>query len=219
MNTVRLHPARDDRADCYAFLGAQFSDCPEPAHLACMRSLADGAGAAEPGTCDAVLTALLPETDMALLSARLQAEQARLFCGAGEGYTPPLPCESAWRNDRTKCTTIHAVAQAYAEAGYWPAHLAGPLDHLAEQLRFMAALCQAETEALRLGNARDARVARSRQRDFLDNHLLVWVPGYCRRLGIQTAEPFFRAVLSATAQLIEAEMLYHMPVARRVGAR
>lgn len=54
-------------------------------------------------------------------------------------------------------------------------------DHLVTELEFMALLCQREADAEAAG--KDAGSYQRASRDFLQRHLLVWVPEFARRLA------------------------------------
>lgn len=54
-------------------------------------------------------------------------------------------------------------------------------DHLVTELEFMAFLCQREAAAEAAG--KDVDSFRRAARDFLQRHLLVWVPGFAERLA------------------------------------
>lgn len=88
-----------------------------------------------------------------------------------------------------------AVRKAYLDAEMLPEqnkHL--PPDHIALELGFMSALAQADTKA-----------ARDTAREFLNNHLLTWVPRW--RHDVLAAKPhtFYRGLVNLTLASLEAD--------------
>lgn len=136
------------------------------------------------------------------VTMRLAAEHTRLFGGVQDGYGPAPPYESVWREGRVMGEATVAVASSYQAAGYAERAVAGPCDHLAEELRFVAALSAAEATAARDGANDKADQARAHQRRFFDEHLLAWVPAYCRDLAGQAREPLYAALARVTEQVL-----------------
>lgn len=125
---------------------------------------------------------------------RLAVEHTRLFGGLTEGRGPPPPFESAWREGHQAGAIPLTVVQAYAEAGFADIDLdAGPQDHLAVELKFVAMLAQREAAAWQRGEAAAAGERIRQQRDFLDRHLIPWVPRWTDVIACQTSEPLYRA--------------------------
>lgn len=72
-------------------------------------------------------------------------------------------------------------------------------DHLVTELEFMAFLCQREAVAEAVG--KDVDSFRRASRDFLQRHLLAWVPGFAERLaGGKTAYGEIAQVLAGFCQ-------------------
>ncbi|MFD2181710.1 TorD/DmsD family molecular chaperone [Rhodoplanes azumiensis] len=139
------------------------------------------------------------------ITLRLGVEHTRLFGGLQEGYGPPPPYESVWRDGPVDGAVTAAVAAAYQAAGYTERVFAGPCDQLAEELRFVAALCAAEDAAVSEGSDDALAAARHHHRRFLEEHLLVWAPGYCRALAAQSREPLYAALARVTAQILHED--------------
>lgn len=127
-------------------------------------------------------------------SDQLAVEHTRLFGGLLADSGPPPPYESVWRDGQQAGAVALAVEQAYASAGFADIdRSAGPLDHLAVELKFLALLALREAEAWRQGHASVARKRIAEQRDFLDEHL-DWVPRWVDHLASQTTEPAYWAL-------------------------
>ncbi len=79
-----------------------------------------------------------------------------------------------------------------------------PEDHIAFEFEFMVYLCDRAAEALDT----DLDVARAylqKQKAFLDEHLLVWIPDFCRDLADATRSDFFRGLAQITAEHLSME--------------
>ncbi|MDR7478084.1 MAG: molecular chaperone TorD family protein [Armatimonadota bacterium] len=71
-----------------------------------------------------------------------------------------------------------------------------PADHLAVELEYMAFLCGREAEAWGRGTE-EARELLDRERNFLNRHLVRWVPEFARSLQDQEAAAVYRAGAAA----------------------
>ena len=188
----------EGRADTYHFLGALFVDRPDPDNLACMRSLALGLESGASCPADTVFATLLSEPNMVRLARRLRAQYDLLFASFKNAGGLSAPCESFWRVAPLDGGYARCCERLFRRSGYHRQDIALAADHLAEELMFMAYLCQTEARAERIGDAEAVRKARQAQRHFMTQHLSCWVPGYCRTLSRLAEEPFYRALFGAT---------------------
>lgn len=134
---------------------------------------------------------------------RLAVEHTRLFGGLTEGQGPPPPFESAWRESIEAGAIPSMVARAYAMAGFADIDTdAGPQDHLAVELKFMAMLALREVAAREQGDSATVIERIRQQQEFLDQHLLNWVPRWTDTITHQTGEPLYRAF----AEMVRAVM-------------
>lgn len=79
-----------------------------------------------------------------------------------------------------------------------------PEDHIAFEFEFMVYLCDRAAEALDA----DLDVAQAylqKQKAFLDEHLLVWVPDFCEDVIKFTQSDFFRGLAQITAEHLSME--------------
>lgn len=103
------------------------------------------------------------------------------------GAAPPCPLhESAYLDPtgRRRGLITAAVERAYAEAGLALSPSAsGELpDHVALELEFLSHLCAGEETAWRRRRADEAAAFLDRERRFLDEHLLRFLPSLVRRV-------------------------------------
>lgn len=137
--------------------------------------------------------------------SELAAEFTRLFGGISARNGLP-PVESAVREGRALGESAAAVAQFYAEAGYpQPCPEAGPMDHLATELRFLAFACYSEARAWRNKEQTAAREWLEREQRFLDEHVLAWAPHHCAAIAARTKDPFYAALAKLIARSCMAD--------------
>jgi len=111
------------------------------------------------------------------------------------------PIESVAREGRLLGDATAAVSAAYAEAGFpEPLPEAGPPDHLATELRFLALCCHEEAAAWGRTDEREALEWLERERAFLDTHLLAWAPAYCAAAAKRAAESYYAALARLVGQ-------------------
>jgi len=140
------------------------------------------------------LSAAAPEADAATRE-QLGVEFTRLFSGVQEGMGPPPPFESVWREDRLIGESTVAVIEAYAQAGFADIDsAAGPQDHIAVELKFIALLALREAEAWQAEDKASAHQRLIQQRDFLNQHLAAWVPRWADAIIEQARAPLFAAL-------------------------
>lgn len=161
-------------------------------------------------------TALAPHAEAFAAAARdlagkplplaLGVEFTQLF-GAIRKENGPPPVEAIVREGRTLGAAVSAVAIAYSEAGFPdPLPEAGPPDHAAAELRFLALCCHAEFLAWRDGDLEAGGQWLQREQQFLANHAGAWLPGYCDDAQARACLPLYRAGLHLLAAVLRVEL-------------
>lgn len=194
------------RGEAYWLLARLFAD-PLDAETLGRTATLPTASAGDKSLADDLLAVLHEAPDRTQLVERLAVEHARLFRGISEEYGPPPPYESLWREGQLMGDSTVRVATRYLEAGYQPEGRFAPCDHIVEELKFMASLCNAEHEARHDGRAQDVQKSQHEQQRFLEEHLTAWVTGYCRTLVEQTQEPLYRSLARMTTTVLEQDAL------------
>lgn len=95
------------------------------------------------------------------------------------------------------------VAAAYAECGFVPLATGEGIDHIGQQLACLAFLCAAEAEALEDGKAAIALRIQRLQQNFLNQHLLRWLPPLVCTLQRQD-NPLFATIADLLLGLVDA---------------
>ena len=132
----------------------------------------------------------------------LAREYASLFLGTGSDTVSP--CESAHRSTTGLLyqSALFEVQKAYREIDMAKSDVyQEPDDHIAVELSYMARLCEMMQESA-ITVKEQALHSLMLQQDFLDAHLLQWVPSFSRHL-IAVARP---GLYRAMAHLLKGYM-------------
>lgn len=131
----------------------------------------------------------------------LAVDRTRLLAGVLQNDDLPAPYESAVMGQTMHGDRASQVAALYADAGFEAfATELGPPDYLGTELRFMAALCYQEFLARRGPDPDTAAGWLEHQRNFLDRHVMDWVPAHCDRIRRVAATAFYVAVATLIAR-------------------
>jgi len=138
----------------------------------------------------------------------LNVEYTRLFEGPGMPVAPPYASYYLNKGRLVGEETMR-VRAFYLQ---WevlpdPEVLGGriPEDHIALEMGFMAYLNQVALKALKEGETLLASTALANQGEFLEKHLLSWVPSFCRQVLQNTREPLFQGLALFTQGYLEKD--------------
>jgi len=110
----------------------------------------------------------------------LAADYASLFLGIGNH--PAHPYESVYLS-REKIAMREPwceVMNIYCQEGLAKKDsVKEPEDHIAYELEFMAHICQKVVEQVERSDNKEVTRLLKTQKDFLENHLLLWLPTFC----------------------------------------
>ena len=129
---------------------------------------------------------------------RFQSEYIRLFEVGPRGGAPCTLYGGHYANDR-----LRAMEELVRFYNFFGLRLSPGLmpDHITVELEFMHYLAFKESEASESGG--DIESYQRAQRDFLDRQLANWLPRLQASLRSQRPLPFYRALGSLTARLVE----------------
>jgi len=146
--------------------------------------------------------------DLTKVATDLGAEYVRMFySGLQIGGGGVYPYESVYTSpEHVMMQEAHSqVLRLYQQEALQrdPASKE-PEDHIAFEFEFMAYLCERAAEAwgTYLGVA---RAYLQKQKAFLEEHLLVWVPDFCEDVVRATRSDFYRGVAQLTAEHLSWE--------------
>jgi TorA maturation chaperone TorD len=193
------------RSRSYWLLAQCFGDVPTPELLGELQcSLASGNTgvvvdedplAAQTGDFIAALNAAV---DNEACVEPLTIEFTRLFSGISKFHGIP-PFESVAREGSWGGDTVVDLLAIYAQRGISPPlPLGAPPDHLSVELRFLSIACYHEAVAWAEANIQLAVDWLVCERDFLDQHVLHWVPDYCDKMASLAQMPLYQTLLALT---------------------
>ena len=131
----------------------------------------------------------------------LAVDRTRLLAGVLQKEGLPAPYESTVLDLPMNSDLVIDVTECYREAGLEDfGRELGPPDFLGTELRFMALLSYHEMQAHQADDAGLAAQWLARQRHFLDQHLLCWLPTHCERLSKMAKTPFYAALFTLLGQ-------------------
>ncbi|MCC6345990.1 MAG: molecular chaperone TorD family protein [Nitrospirales bacterium] len=151
------------------------------------------------------LSSLSPDGKAELI-LELHREFASLFLVG----THTIPCsESVYRSPErlVKQEPRERVMESYRDAGFAVSpHWREPEDHIAIELEFMANVSRVAYEAAERGDSEGLRRSLHCQKEFMEQHLAMWVPHFCALLAARAEDVgFYQAVSHLTAGFLEMD--------------
>ena len=142
-----------------------------------------------------------PAERLAPLLEELRAEYRLLFSCFHQAAAPPVESfyPSPSPSKFTQQMTALLVSEKYAKAGMpdlgrgtWPA------DHLCQEMEFMARLSQQSANALELNDLGFLNDRLLFQENFLEEHLLKWIPRFTDQVRLAATTDFYRGLACFT---------------------
>lgn len=132
----------------------------------------------------------------------LEQEFTRLFLGPGRPVAHPY--ESVYREGRTMGDTTIDVRRRLAGEGLAPNDRTLP-DHVAMELAFMAHLAFREARVWDAGDDQGARDVLAQQESFLYDHLMAWLPQFCRRVLVGRPHAHYADLARSTETFVTGD--------------
>lgn len=160
----------------------------------------------------------LQGADLQAVETRLAAEYAGLFLNAGR--QPVHPYESVYTSPEhlVMQKARDEVVQLYRQEGLDRSDaVREPEDHIAIELEFMAYLCRKSAEALQAGDREACLRYLEKQRAFLADHLLAWVPAFAADAEQAAESDLYRGVARLTGEFVGSELETIEALAGEIG--
>ena len=143
---------------------------------------------------------------------KLGVDYAKAFLGDGmDTYSCAYPYESVYTSPKRLLMqeARDEVLAIYRSCGLdkQPEWNVGE-DHIAVELEFMRVLCLKSAVALRSGNEKEAQRLIATMGNFLNEHLLAWVPMFTADVRRFCKTPFYRGVALLTEGFLEADQQF-----------
>jgi anaerobic sulfite reductase subunit A len=144
-----------------------------------------------------------PSADMLLDLAR---DYAKCFCGAGLARNvAAFPYESVYtsENGLMEQEALDKVNKIYAKYSLVKSEeIVEPGDHIAFELEFLSFLLENAINALNDEDTAKYSQFMEEHDSFLKNHLLNWVPNFCKRLEAHAQTDFYRGTAKFTVEIL-----------------
>ena len=201
MNDIELLATLESRRSGYVFLSQVYA---REVTLDFLRKLRDA-----PQGVDRMLkefTERLKGSDLREVELELATEYAALFLNVGK--YPVFLFESVYTS-KEKLLMQEArdeVLSEYRKEGLDKIEgFKEPEDHIAIELEFMSYLCQKTIDSIKNSDSETTLAYLNKQKDFLEKHLMVWVPAFCIDLEQATKSDFYQGIAKLTKNFMEVE--------------
>ncbi len=201
MKTVAQH-----RSNVYGLLAAVYRQEPTAAFLEKTRTPAFLEALSELGLN---LDAAFLQQPADRLLEELAVEYAHLFLGPGPHISPH---ESVQREGADGTTgrlwgeATVAIKKFVEAAGFsYRSEYRGMPDHISVELEFMQFVTAREAEAWEQGDEDSGRRCLAMEKKFLQDHLLRWVPSFCRKVSAGAEMNFYREMAALTERFMRFE--------------
>jgi len=139
----------------------------------------------------------------------LAVEYARLFIGPGKHISPHESVHH--KRDDGQSGQLWGLSTAEVKKtiesvglSYQPEYKGLP-DHISVELEFMHQVTLREEKAWEDGDEKTALVCLEKEKKFIQEHLAVWIQGFCDKVINQAESPFYRVMAELTQKFIEFE--------------
>ncbi len=137
---------------------------------------------------------------------RARSEYTRLFIGPAKLPAPPWESVYVLKERLIFQESTLKVRQCYLNYNFLPVHYRSePDDHIALELDFMYNLSSLLEISFQEGKMRRASEILKDQKDFLEEHLLVWVPQFVSDLKTSTSHPLYRGVADMLNEFLQVD--------------
>ena len=140
------------------------------------------------------------------LKEELDVDFARIFLGLGP--LTAFPYESIYKGSLGLLMQkpFEEVREFYGKAGIKKnPDLKEPDDHIGIELAFMVNLCSQAKVALKNDKKEEVLSLLERQKQFLQNHLLTWVPSLCKDIQTAAQTDFYKSLAALLNSWISSD--------------
>ncbi len=147
----------------------------------------------------------LPGSEDELLED-LAIEYTRLFIGPGRHVSPHASVHLGGEEGSLWGGSTVAVKRYIESLGFeFEPRYRGLPDHVGVELELMERLARAEAEAWREGDGDAAVRCLEVQQTFLEQHMMKWLPGFCKKVADAASLAFYREMAELTAAFVGSE--------------
>ena len=156
-----------------------------------------------------LVTPSSPEKDRIDETLRnLSRDWTRLFRGTDRNGVLP-PYESLYRPERLQKKSAQEINRLFSGMGIQvPEEWHQPSDYIGVELDFMRLLCEKEFRLRNEGEPNILREAVKAETSFLEDHLALWVPIFCKRMLEEARESYYLGIANLTSGLVGFDRLW-----------
>jgi TorA maturation chaperone TorD len=145
----------------------------------------------------------------------LSKDWTRLFRGVErDGILPPY--ESLYRTGKLQEKPAREIHRLFSQMGIRvPDEWHQPQDYIGVELDFMRLLCFREFEACEKQEKKSIVEAVKAEKSFVEHHLGAWTSNFCKKMGGQAREDYFRGIAKLTIGLIEYDRVYTLMLQKK----
>ena len=138
----------------------------------------------------------------------LSKDWTRLFRGVvRDGILPPY--ESLYRAERLQKKPAQEINRLFSKMGVQvPEEWHQPTDYIGVELDFMRLLCEKELRHRDNGELNALRETIEEEKSFLEGHIGLWVPIFCKRMLEETGEEYYLGIAHLTLGFVEFDRLW-----------
>ena len=146
-------------------------------------------------------------TDEEILT-NLSKDWTRLFRGVvRDGILPPY--ESLYRPKRLQKKPAQEINRLFSKLGVQvPEEWHQPSDYIGVELDFMRLHCERERQGREKMEMDALRQVLEIEKSFLEEHLALWAPIFCKKILEQAIEDVYRGISLMTKGLVEYDRIY-----------
>ncbi|MDD2665910.1 MAG: molecular chaperone TorD family protein [Methanocellales archaeon] len=101
---------------------------------------------------------------------------------------------------------LHDLRDVYEKRGWTiPEDFPKEEDHIAVECEFVTHLCKGMRKTLLSLNAEESEASFNFQRDFINEHVLNWVPGLCDEIESETENEFYLGASKMTSGILDID--------------
>jgi TorA maturation chaperone TorD len=138
----------------------------------------------------------------------LSRDWTRLFRGVDvKGSLPPY--ELLYRTGKLQGKPAQEIYRLFSKMGIRvPEQWHQPLDYIGVELDFMRLLCIKERDGWEKNQLDSVHEVIEIEKNFLEDHLGLWVPIFCEKMIEQAHEDFFKGIARLTKGLIKYDQIW-----------
>jgi TorA maturation chaperone TorD len=138
----------------------------------------------------------------------LTKDWTHLFRGVDvKGSLPPY--ESLYRTGKLQGKPAQEISRLFSKKGIRvPEQWHQPLDYIGVELDFMRLLCSKEKEGWKKNQLDVVYETIEIEKNFLEDHLGLWVPTFCEKMKEQAHEDFFKGIARLTKGFIIYDQIW-----------